>query len=75
MNKELIELNDAELQRVTLVVEMDDTSDIDAGEWLITILDAVYRGEDMKYAAKSFLRAMVSIPKTDSLELRVADGV
>jgi hypothetical protein len=75
MINEIIELPDAEIQRIRLIVEMDDSSDLDAGEWLLTILDAVQRGEDMKYAAKSFLRAMVSIPKTDSLELRVADGV
>lgn len=75
MNNEIIELEDAQLQRLTLIVEIDDSSDIDAGEWLLTILDAVQRGEDMKYAAKSFLRSMVSLPKSDALELRVADGV
>ena len=75
MTNERIELPDAEIQRIRLIVEMDDSSDLDAGEWLLTILDAVQRGEDMKYAAKSFLRSMVSLPKTDSLELRVADAV
>lgn len=75
MTNEIIELPDAEIQRIRLIVEMDDSSDLDAGEWLLTILDAVQRGEDMKYAAKSFLRSMVSLPKTDALELRVADGV